>query len=53
MPPEMISSKWPWSAVGGRGTGAANNALGTKAGPIQLVAMADVFEKKLNDIMTT
>ena len=34
---------------GGRGTGAANNALGTKAGPIQLVAMADVFEKKLND----
>src|SRR5690606_7322086 len=34
---------------GGRGTGAANNALATKAGPVKLVAMADVFEKRLGD----
>ncbi len=34
---------------GGRGTGAANNALASKGGPVKLVAMADVFEKKLND----
>ena len=34
---------------GGRGTGAADNALSTvKQGPIKLVAMADVFEGKLN-----
>jgi len=33
---------------GGRGTGAAANALSTKSGPIKLVAMADVFEAKLN-----
>lgn len=33
---------------GGRGTGAASNALSTRSGPIQLVAMADVFEGKLN-----
>lgn len=32
---------------GGRGTGAAANALSTKSGPIKLVAMADVFERKL------
>ena len=32
---------------GGRGTGAAANALSTKSGPIKLVAMADVFEGKL------
>lgn len=32
---------------GGRGTGAADNALSTKAGPVKLVAMADVFENKL------
>ena len=32
---------------GGRGTGAAENALSTKGGPIRLVAMADVFEQKL------
>lgn len=32
---------------GGRGTGAAANALATKTGPIKLVAMADVFEDKL------
>jgi predicted dehydrogenase len=32
---------------GGRGTGAALQALSTKSGPIRLVAMADVFEQKL------
>jgi predicted dehydrogenase len=32
---------------GGRGTGAAENALSTKSGPIKLVAMADVFADKL------
>lgn len=32
---------------GGRGTGAAANALSTTSGPIKLVAMADVFERKL------
>jgi len=32
---------------GGRGTGAASNALSTKSGPIKLVAMADVFPDKL------
>jgi predicted dehydrogenase len=32
---------------GGRGTGAAANALATTSGPIKLVAMADVFPAKL------
>jgi len=32
---------------GGRGTGAASDALSTKSGPIKLVAMADVFEDRL------
>jgi len=32
---------------GGRGTGAAANALSSKNGPTQLVAMADVFPDKL------
>jgi hypothetical protein len=32
---------------GGRGTGAAGNALSTTQGPIKLVAMADVFEDRL------
>ncbi len=32
---------------GGRGTGAAANALSTRQGPIKLVAMADVFEDRL------
>ena len=32
---------------GGRGTGAAAQALSVKNGPIKLVAMADVFERKL------
>src|SRR4249920_1725557 len=33
---------------GGRGSGAADNALSTKSGPIKLVAMADVFQDKLD-----
>ncbi len=33
---------------GGRGTGAAANALSTTSGPIKLVAMADVFDNRLN-----
>jgi predicted dehydrogenase len=32
---------------GGRGTGAAKNALSVKHGPTKLVAMADVFPKRL------
>ena len=32
---------------GGRGTGAAANALATSSGPIKLVAMADVFRERL------
>jgi predicted dehydrogenase len=32
---------------GGRGTGAAANALSTQNGPIKLVAMADVFPERL------
>jgi predicted dehydrogenase len=32
---------------GGRGTGAAINALSTKSGPTELVAMADVFPDRL------
>ena len=32
---------------GGRGTGAAENALKTKCGPTKLVAMADVFPERL------
>ena len=32
---------------GGRGTGAAANALAVQNGPIKLVAMADVFENRL------
>jgi len=33
---------------GGRGTGAAANALAVDQGPTKLVAMADVFENRLN-----
>ena len=33
---------------GGRGTGAALNALSTQNGPTKLVAMADVFENRLD-----
>ncbi len=39
---------------GGRGTGAVVNALATrKQGPIKLVAMADVFEERLDDSFAT
>jgi predicted dehydrogenase len=34
---------------GGRGTGAAGQALSTKVGPVKLVALADVFPGRLND----
>ena len=37
---------------GGRGTGAAANALSTQNGPIKLVAMADVFEDRLAESIT-
>jgi len=37
---------------GGRGTGAAGNALSTKQGPIKLVAMADVFKDRLDESYT-
>ncbi len=33
---------------GGRGTGAAANAMGVTHGPVKLVAMADVFQDRLN-----
>ena len=33
---------------GGRGTGAAGNAMSVTDGPVKLVAMADVFKDKLN-----
>src|SRR5437660_11626849 len=33
---------------GGRGSGAANDALNVKNGPIKLVAMADVFRDRLD-----
>ena len=36
---------------GGRGTGAAANALSVKSCPLKLVAMADVFENRLNSSM--
>ena len=38
---------------GGRGTGAAGNALRAKGGQIKLVAMADVFPDRLNALATT
>ena len=34
---------------GGRGTGAAKNALSVENGPLQLVAMADVFDDRLQN----
>ena len=37
---------------GGRGTGAAMNALSVDNGPIQLVALADVFDNNLNSTYT-
>jgi predicted dehydrogenase len=37
---------------GGRGTGAADNALSTRLGPTRLVAMADLFPERLGPSMT-
>jgi hypothetical protein len=37
---------------GGRGTGAASNALASKGGPMKLVAMADVFHNRVTTAMT-
>jgi predicted dehydrogenase len=34
--------------AGGRGGGAAQNALSTKSGPVKLVAIADVFQDRLD-----
>lgn len=34
---------------GGRGTGAADNAMSANKGPVKLVAMADVFQNRLDD----
>src|SRR5687767_694293 len=40
--------------AGGRGTGAAGNALSTiKKGPVTLTAMADVFENRLENSYQT
>ena len=38
---------------GGRGTGAASDALGRKSGPTELVAMADVFDSRLKSSYDT
>jgi predicted dehydrogenase len=38
---------------GGRGTGAAQNALSTKVGPVKLTAMADVFTDRLKSSYDT
>lgn len=38
---------------GGRGTGAAANALSAKGGPLKLVAMADVFKDRLDSSFDT
>src|SRR3982751_5470144 len=37
---------------GGRGGGAAANALAVKRGPVKLVAMADVFPERLDTDLT-
>lgn len=38
---------------GGRGTGAVGNALSTQGGPVKLVAMADLFEHRLQGSLKT
>src|ERR1700760_676261 len=38
---------------GGRGTGAAANAMAVTGPPVKLVAMADVFEKRLSNSFDT
>src|SRR5438552_1523277 len=35
---------------GGRGSGAIVNALATTAGPVKLVAMADVFQERISSV---
>src|ERR1035437_4128082 len=45
---EAITIQVALVGCGGRGTGAAANALATTSGPIKFVAMADVFAEKLN-----
>src|SRR5688572_21560876 len=39
--------------AGGRGTGAAGNALSTKKGPVTLSAIVDVFENRLENSYDT
>jgi predicted dehydrogenase len=39
--------------AGGRGTGAAQNALSTKLGPVKLAAIADVFPERLKNCHRT
>ena len=39
--------------AGGRGTGAAQNALATKQGPVKLTAMADVFSDRMEGSYNT
>ena len=46
-PPRTTRSGSRLIGCGGRGTGAAGDALSTRQGPIKLVAMADVFEDRL------
>jgi hypothetical protein len=38
---------------GGRGTGAAKNALSTKSGPVKLVAMAEIFADRLQSSLAS
>ena len=47
-PAENNTIKVALVGCGGRGTGAASNAMSVKNGPTKLVAMADVFEERLN-----
>ncbi|MBC8116318.1 MAG: Gfo/Idh/MocA family oxidoreductase [Candidatus Saccharimonas sp.] len=44
---ETSTVKLALIGAGGRGTGAAENALQTKLGPVKLAAMADVFPERL------
>jgi len=44
---ENNTSKVALIGCGGRGTGAAGNAMSVKQGPVKLVSMADVFEDRL------
>ena len=47
MPPKNNTIQVALIGCGGRGTGAAANALSVKHGPVKLVAMADVFPDRL------